>query len=552
MSKSPLAHKAERLFLIPFIMENSIELYDVTPRDGDQADGVNMNARDKVAIARMDDDLGIPYVEGGYPLSNTVDRDAFAELLRNPLKFTTLAAFGMTRRRGSQAETDEGLQALLASEAPALTIVGKSSRFQVEQVIRASAGENRDMIFETMGFLAKHRDDLTYDAEHFFDAWREDPVHALLTLRAALDGGGKALRRLVLCDTNGGTDPDEVGNAVAAITKEFPGVMIGIHPHNDRGFATANMFAAVKNGARHVQGTWNGEGERAGNLDLCEAIGNLRVMEMVSPEPAKRLTWASRNVAQIMRQRRHPGQPFVGDRAFAHKGGMHASGMERTGNGSKQAYEFADPSWFGNERKIVGSKQAGLSNVRSLVQSSRIIPESVRDKILRETVVQGAILEKMKEKEAQGFSYDRARASLELLALQVAGAFRPTFRIVKNPTVTDTLGEPAEARIKVSVFGSATLNHEVANGNGPVDALSNALSKALVSKFPHVNSLNLVDFHIEKAMQSNEGTASSVQVFVAFTDGVDSWTTTGVSTDMIEASFQAVSEGYEYLLLKTK
>ncbi|MDD5075369.1 MAG: hypothetical protein PHO54_05915, partial [Candidatus Peribacteraceae bacterium] len=311
-------------------MDSHVELCDVSCRDGAQAAGITMQTPQKLWIARMDDRIGLPMVEGGFPDSNPTDRELFETLRHDPLRKAILTAFGMTRRKESSPDQDQGLKSLLACQAPAITLVGKSSRFQVQKILRTTPEENLAMIGESLQFLRENGvHTLLYDAEHFFDAYREDPDHALATLQAAFRAGAQ---RLVLCDTNGGTPPEQVQRAVEAVRKEFRNAIIGLHPHNDRGLATANMRAGVAAGVRHVQGTWNGFGERTGNLDLCQTIMNLHMdgFETIPQENLRELTDISQQIALRVRLRRHDGQPFVGKNAFAHKGGMHAAAVERT------------------------------------------------------------------------------------------------------------------------------------------------------------------------------------------------------------------------------
>ncbi len=531
-------------------LSHAIELYDVTPRDGDQASGINLSTADKLAIARIDASLGIPFVETGFPESNDVDRAVFQELKAHPLQGTKHAAFGMTRRAGVAAERDPGLRALIGSGAPALTVVGKSSRYQVEKVLRTTVNENIAMIRDSIQLLSSKSNDVTYDAEHFFDAWCEDPEYALRTLQTALESGAK---RIVLCDTNGGRTPDLVGRAVSDVRRSFSGALIGIHPHDDRNLAMANMLAAVQEGARHVQGTWNGHGERVGNLDLGVAIANLHHSgyETLSKESLATLTPTSRQISRIQRQPLDPRQAFLGDRVASHSGGMHISAVARTNgeNPRGNAYEFFDPTTLGNERSIVASKQGGRSLVVEIAKSSRLLSPELRDRFLHEPALQVRAADAIKSASGNGINFGAGMGSLDLLLLaQVKENLAPTFTEVSAPKVIDTLGLRSEASMKMNVHG--TIEHTVAEGNGTIDALFQTLRKALAGRLPETSHVSLVDFHVDKLPISAEGSASLVQVSIEFANDADQWSTTSVSSDMLQASWTALKEGFEWYCMR--
>ncbi|MDD5026589.1 MAG: alpha-isopropylmalate synthase regulatory domain-containing protein [Candidatus Peribacteraceae bacterium] len=546
----------------------TIELCDVTCRDGDQSRGVNLSIGDKLWFLRKDDGL-FTYAEGGFPKSNPTDREVFERLKADPLRATILSAFGMTRRKGIPAEQDPGLRALLASGAPAVTVVGKSSKFQVETALRTTLRENLAMIRDSIAYLlANGAKEVLYDAEHFFDAFDADPGYALDTLHAAHEAGA---RRLILCDTIGHATPDRVGRAVSAVCVTFRDAIVGLHPHEDRGLAVANVLAAVREGVRHVQGTWNGIGERCGNVDLFKVIPNLTLdgYHVLPKEQMKHLTILSEDGARRMKIRRHPGQAFVGENAYAHKGGMHVSAMER----DPATYEspLSPPERWGNERVIVGSKQSGLANVRHLVaKSSCAIPPALKQKICGEQALQEKILRAQKMRAARGYTFDRGEASLTLLMLRAIGAFTPKIRIIESevhstlsvhaageiPEDLEQAREEADgvkntrAIVLVGVNGdSETEYHEVAKDEGPIGALSEAVLKALEHRFPQLRQLKLVDYQLAKA-PNDEGTHSKVQVTVEWEDGEDRFFTVGVSANSIEAGWQCVIDGYEYKLLK--
>lgn len=525
-------------------MKPQVELYDATDRDGDQTLGVSLSAAQKLTIAQADDRFGIPLVEVGFPESNAVDDAVFAALRGQPLQRAKYAAFGKTRRKGVRPEDDPGLRSLLATQAPVLTVVGKSSPRHVVEGLRATTQENLRMITDSVRFLGQEDARVIYDAEHFFDAYcsegAEGRGYAMRTLRAAADGGA---RTLVLCETNGGQPPERVAEAVAAVCGEFHDLLIGIHAHNDRGMATANSRAAVLAGARHVQGTWNRTGERTGNADLVEVIGNLHLDGYATGADGNmcRLKQHAEEIARILRQPKIPNQPFVGERACAHKGGMHAS--------CYPLYEFTDPGTFGNRRLIVGSKQAGLSNIRELVAHAKMLEDDLRARVLADPQLQRKILAEIKRLEEQGYRFDRADASLELLLLRTLDAFEPKIREVCPPVVHDVLGGETSATIKVQINGTQEVYHDVCEGDGPLGALSNALQKALRRKYASLEQFRLIDYRMEIA-PGQEGTGSIVDVYAEFTDGEDTWVTTAASVDSIEAGWKSVVDGIEYKLLK--
>lgn len=535
---------------------NHVELYDATDRDGDQTFGLGLSAHQKIKIARRSSGFGIPVTEVGFAISSDIDRAVLHALREEPLEFGKHAAFGMTRRKNTTADKDTGMQAMLASGAPVLTVVGKSSPIHVREALKTTFEENRRMISDSVQFLGSDGARVIFDAEHFFDAYFEEGMegreHALQALRAASEAGAGTL---VLCDTNGGQTPERIAEATAAVCSEFHDRMIGIHPHNDMGLATANMRAAVLAGAGQVQGTWNRTGERTGNLDLVEVLGNLYMMDNRDRQAGgegyttdasgnlNQLTKTAHDIAVIMRQPRMVNQPFVGERAFAHKGGMHVSSFKN--------YEFADPDTFGNRRIIVGSKQSGRANVREIVKEMVMIDEELRAQILADGTMQQKVVDEIKRLETEGYRFDRAPASLELLVLRALGVFEPKIRELKPPVVFDVLGGDTEATIKVQVNGDGDVFHDVCDGDGPLDALSNALRKALRKKFDSMRDFKLTDYKVEIAPVSSEGgTGSVVDVYAEFTDGETTWNTTAASVDSIEAGWKAVVDAVEYKLLK--
>jgi len=519
-----------------------LEIYDVTPRDGAQGVGINFTTDDKLWIVEQDDERGIHGVEAGYPLSNEASRAVFEELRKMKLQFTNYAAFGMTRKKNAAPDHDEGLHALVESKAPWITVVGKASRFQVEEILQTTPKTNRTLINDSLAFLRSeaHPSRLIFDAEHFFDGFNQDPKYALSCLEAAVNGDADTL---VLCDTNGGSFPEEIVEAVKTVRKEFADLLIGIHAHNDRGLAVANTLAAVDAGAGHVQGVWNGYGERAGNADLFSVLVNLKHKGYEVPDTSTFTTF-SRQVDERARQYPNPRLPIVGSYAFTHKGGMHGSGMSRHRN----AYQFMDPKEVGNESKILGSQQAGRAIVKSLVSESRAIPEPIKEQILGDTKMQGVIQKAIEEHDASGGSYELAPASLELLMLKAVDAFTPKIND-RRSVIIDELGGLTQATIKITINGSDEEILEVAESDdGAVDALTIALRKALNSHFPILQNFRLIDYKLKK-LPGTEGTRSPVQVLADFTDGEHIWTTTHIDRDSNVAGWQSVKDAIEYMLL---
>ncbi len=529
-------------------MNGHVELCDVTPRDGDQSYGVNLNAADKLWFAGQDDTLGLTYVEGGFPASNAVDEDVFRRLREEPLRQSILTAFGMTCRKSTNADQDPGLRKLVALQPPAVTLVGKTARSHVTDALHTTPQENIRMVQDSIRYLLSQGvHHVLFDAEHFFDGYCEDPEHALAVLDAAREAGAG---RLVLCDTKGGSTPEQVGSVVEAARMALgKDVILGIHPHNDRGLAVGNMRAAVQAGVRHVQGTWNGLGERTGNLDLCQAIPNLHLdgYETVPVEHLARLTEMSESAAFRSKQWRNPFQPFTGKNGFAHKGGMHASAVAW----NPSLYEFTPPETWGNERIIADSKQSGLSNTRHAVETSTLLTQEQRQRLLADPRLLQQQLDATKKKEGEGFNFDRAPASRELLILRAQPEFQPFIRIHRCD-VHDTLGQPTMATMKVSINGSDEPSLQVGEDFGPIGALSEALLKSLRSRFPDIDTVSLVDFETAIAPQAHEGTHSAVIVTVEYRSGDERWFTVGVSRNSIEAGWSAVLDGLEYWLQKNR
>jgi 2-isopropylmalate synthase len=515
-----------------------VQIYDTTLRDGAQGEGVNFSLQDKLLIARRLDDVRFDFVEGGYPLSNPKDAEFFQRMAEEPLQHSRLCAFGMTRRRGMSPADDPGMKALIDSQAPVITIVGKTHDFHVTDVLRVSLEENLAMIRETIQYLHEAGRQVIYDAEHFFDGWKANPDYARRTIRAAVEGGASLV---VLCDTNGGSMPDEV----AALTKEAAAavdVPIGIHTHNDCDLAVANSLSAVAAGAVHVQGTINGLGERCGNADLVSVIANLSLKrhgyEVLGGTGVEHLTELSRYVYEIANMRFPTNQPFVGPSAFAHKGGMHVHAVNR----ATRSYEHIAPESVGNERRVLVSELSGRSNIAALVAKDNLqLDQALMDRTLHEVV----------DLENRGYQFEAAEASFFLLVQRLAGKFSPHFELLHYHVDVETNGAgktTTEATVKLRVGDE--VKHEVAEGDGPVNALDAALRKALNGHFPSLRGVHLVDYKV-RVINSEAATAAAVRVVIESRDADGTvWGTVGVNENIIKASWDALVDSIEYKLCK--
>lgn len=513
-----------------------IELYDTTLRDGTQGEGVNFSVEDKLLITIRLDELGFDYVEGGYPLSNPKDFEYFQRAVDLPLKHARVCAFGMTRRRGCQAADDVGMQALLKSRAPVVTLVGKTWDLHVLEVLRVDEAENLAMIRDSVGLIKSEGRRVIYDAEHFFDGYFHNPEFALKTIRAAEEAGAEMI---VLCDTNGGRLPDDVAQAVAAARKVL-GIPVGIHCHNDCDVAIANSLSAVAQGAVQVQGTINGIGERCGNADLISVAANLSLKKkynVLVPGGIERLTELSRYVYETANMNFRSNQPFVGTSAFAHKGGMHVHAVNRV----SESYEHIKPEVVGNARRVLVSELSGRSN---------IVAKTTKYRIENDNALMTRILERIQDLEHEGYQFEAAEASFDLLVKKVAGMYRAKFERMhyRVNVETDAGGLPVtEATVKLVVKGE--VEHVVGEGDGPVNALDKALRKALRASFPRLAEMHLVDYKV-RVINGSEGTAARVRVVIESRDATDVWSTVGVSENVIEASWLALVDSIEYKLFK--
>ncbi len=515
-----------------------VTIFDSTLRDGAQAEGVSFSVEDKIKIVRAIDELGIGYVEAGNPGSNPKDLEFFERIKSVELKNTKVAAFGSTRRRGISPSEDGNVQALLGAGVDTVAIFGKSWDFHVTDIINATLQENLEMIYDTVSYLKDKGKEVVFDAEHFFDGYKNNPEYAMKTLDSAVQAGADCL---CLCDTNGGTFPDEIFEITKKVVDRFD-VVVGIHAHNDCGMAVANTVMAVKAGATHVQGTMTGFGERCGNTNLSTVIPDLQLKldyKCIPDENMGKLTHVAREVSEIANLKLDDRAPFVGKTAFAHKGGMHIDGVSK----NSKSFEHIDPELVGNERKFLTSEVAGRTTILSMIQ--KIAPNI--EKNSPETV---KIIDRLKELEYEGYQFEGAEGGFELVIRKELGKYKPFFELETFKIVGDypsDVDESATAMIKISVDGKKEIT--AAEGEGPVNALDKALRKALEVFYPALSDVHLTDYKV-RVLDSGSATASKVRVLIESSDGVDSWTTVGVSKDIIEASWGALVDSIEYKLIK--
>jgi len=526
-------------------MSNRVYLFDTTLRDGAQTQGVDFSVADKRHIAQELDALGVDYIEGGWPGANPTD-DAF---FNDPpaLKRATFTAFGMTRRPGRSASNDPGLAAILGTKAKAVCMVGKAWDFHVKVALGTSLKENLAMIGESVAIAKKRTGEVMYDAEHFFDGYKANPSFALDCLKAAHENGA---RWMVLCDTNGGTLPGEVFRIVSEVAKILPGDRLGIHAHNDTENAVANSLAAVEAGARQIQGTINGLGERCGNANIISLIASLKLKTSfetgISDKQLARLKPVSRMLDELLNKSPNRHQPYVGDSAFAHKGGLHVSAVTK----DPRTYEHIQPAKVGNKRVIVVSDQAGRSNVLERLKEIGIDVAPDNPKINR-------LVEDVKAREHDGYAYDGAEASFELLARQMLQGIPNYFEmesfrvdVERRFNAKGSLVTISQAVAKMKVGN--VLYHEVGEGNGPVDALAHAMNKALARPYPAIEDMRLTDYKV-RILTPQAGTAAVTRVMIESADTAGArWSTVGISPNIIDASYQALKDAIYYKLLREK
>jgi 2-isopropylmalate synthase len=516
-----------------------ISLYDTTLRDGMQAEGISFSLEDKLSIAKCLDELGLDYIEGGYAGSNPKEIQFFTEVAKLGLKSSIISAFGSTRRANTRVSEDVSLNAILACKTKTATLVGKTWDMHVTDVLGCSLDENLTICAESVKFLKKHGLETIFDAEHFYDGYKNNPEYTMKVLAAAAEAGADVL---VLCDTNGGSLPDEVCEVTKAVCAKFGPIVIGIHAHNDTDCATANTLAAVRAGASHVQGTMNGLGERCGNANFCTVIPNLAFkmgFEVLSPGKIKTLTEVSRFIFEIVNLTPVMNMPYVGESAFAHKGGLHVDALRK----NKRTYEHIAPELVGNERRFLISELSGRSNVLAELEKAKIN----QDKKLAKK-----ILERVQELENEGFQFEAANASFNLLVKKIMGTFKPSFELIKYYVTTEkqaTGNIVTEATVKLKV--GEKIEHIVGEGDGPVNALDAALRKSLEFFYPSIKDIHLIDYKV-RVVNAGAGTAARVRVIIESRDKTDIWGTVGCSENIIEASWQALTDSVEYKIQKDK
>ncbi len=528
-----------------------IQLYDTTLRDGTQGEGVSFSAGDKIAIARRLDAMGIDFIEGGWPGSNPKDMEFFARAAEElELQHARLTAFGSTCRVEEEPAQDRQIQLLLQADTPAVALFGKTSLLHVRDVLRTHPHENLRMIAHSVRYVAEEGRDVLYDAEHFFDGYKEDPHYALATLEQAYAQGS---RLLVLCETNGGCMPWEVGEIVCAVRKHFgfaplatPGsggtdvpFTLGIHAHNDSAVGVANTLEAVRHGVTHVQGTINGYGERCGNANLISVIANLQLkmgLQVLTPEKLAHLTELAHVVSEMANLPPAPTQPFVGSSAFAHKGGTHVNAFKK----NPATYQHIDPAQIGNHARVLVSELSGKDNIAIKLEEYGIDDLSPDE--------ERRVLSQIKELENSGFAFEASDASVALLMRRAKVGYRAPFELIDFTTTVGhsaARGSLAEARVKIKV--GEQIQHEVGEGNGPVNALDRALRKALLPSFPQLKRIKLTDYKV-RILDGHAATAAQTRVLITSTDGEASWNTVGASPNIIEASWLALTDSFAYFL----
>jgi len=521
-------------------MATTVKIFDTTLRDGTQGEGISLSVEDKMKIARKLDSLGVHYIEGGWPGSNNKDIEFFTRVKELDLKNARVTAFGSTRRKDTLPENDANLNRILEVGVPVATIFGKSWDFHVHQAIQTTLEENLAMIYDSVKYLKANGLEVIYDAEHFFDGYKNNPDYALQTIKKAEEAGADWI---VLCDTNGGSLPHEVTEIVTAV-KQAVAVPIGIHAHNDCELGVANSLAAVMAGATQVQGTINGFGERCGNANLVSVIPNLQLKlgySCISADRLKSLSTVARYVSEIANMHLPVNQPYVGSAAFAHKGGIHVSAILR----NSSTYEHIAPELVGNKQRVLVSELAGQSNLVFKAQELGLEFDTSNQQTKR-------LIEQIKEMEHQGFQFEGADASLELLIRDAYGKLEEAFTVESfKIMMVKTANQPVvtEAIVKLNINGESVYN--AAEGIGPVNALDNAIRKCLLQYYPALQNMHVSDYKV-RVLDEKDTTAAKVRVLIETTDFSSSWSTVGVSGNVIEASWDALIDSIRYALIGKK
>ena len=514
-----------------------IKIYDTTLRDGMQAEGVSFSLSDKLLIAQSLDSIGLDYIEGGYAMSNPKEMQFFEEIRERGLKNAKIAGFGNTRRAGCKAEDDASLNSILACGAEVATLVGKCWDLHVTDVLKCSLDENLKICSDSVAYMKSKGLEVIFDAEHFYDGFKANPEYCMKVLESAAEAGADTL---ALCETNGGALPFEVFEITKQVCERFPNVVIGIHTHNDSDCAVANSLAAVKAGARHVQGTFNGLGERTGNANLCSIIPNLTFkmgFETIPADDIQKLTETSRFIFEVANLNPVLGMPYVGESAFAHKAGLHVNALRK----NKKTYEHIEPEMVGNQRKFLISELSGASNVLAKLEKVNLANDK---KLARK------ILNMVQDLENEGYQFEAAEASFELLVKKAMGTYWSPFELEKYHVNVERNkhGErTTEATVKLSVDGKT--EHIVSEGDGPVNALDGALRKSLEGFYPNLKEMHLIDYKV-RVVNAKAATAARVRVIIESRDKDSVWGTVGVSENIIDASWKALRESIEYKLLK--
>ena len=519
----------------------SLEIYDTTLRDGAQAEDVSFSVEDKVRIALKLDELGIHFIEGGWPGANPKDIEFFQILKTTPLAYATIVAFGSTRKASNTVQADGNLKALLSAETQTVTIFGKSWTLHVTEALSTTLAKNVELIGDSIDYLCSHGRRVFYDAEHFFDGYKTNPEYALKTVRKAAEAGAD---RVVLCDTNGGTMPWEIRDIFSAVKRECS-VPLGIHAHNDAEMGVANSLVAVEGGAVQVQGTINGIGERCGNANLCSIMANLELKmnrSVLKDGRLAQLRNVSNYVSEIANLHPNKRQPYIGETAFAHKGGVHIHAVQK----NPITYEHVQPERVGNQRRVLISENSGRSAVLGKIDSLGVTLEKENPQVL-------ALLSSLKDLEYGGYQFEGAEGSFELIVRKAVGSHTPSFELLGCRIIVEKrqAHEKSISEVTIMVKVGEVTEHTAAIGEGPVNALDNALRKALEKFYPQLKEVKLLDYKV-RVLSGNQGTGSKVRVLIESGDHKEKWATVGVSENIIEASWQALADSIEYKLLQSK